>query len=381
MKNKTDILQLMNRIASGEASDEDVREYNRWCRSFQEKDQPVPYSEEVTTEMLDTIKGRVYHTAKMPRLRTMLKIAVAACVVFVLGIGAYVFINRPLTGRMAHTQPLQHDVAPGGNKAMLTLANGQTIMLDSVQIGELAGQGNSRITKADSGLLTYNSITAGHSTRTNIQYNTLSVPKGGQYRLILPDGSKVWLNAASSIHYPTVFTGRERKIEITGEVYLEVAEDADHPFIVQTRHSVITVLGTHFNVMAYENEPAVKTTLLEGLVKVSVLGNERAIIIKPGQQAAVANAEKDIQVDEVNAADVAAWTHGLLSLNDCTVQEFMNQLSRWYDVDIKYDGKVPEKRFGGMINRNAKLSDVLAALDAAGIHTMLEEKKIVVLSH
>src|SRR5699024_2399194 len=155
----------------------------------------------------------------------------------------------------AQNQPMQKDVAPGGNKAMLTLANGQTIMLDSAQIGQLASQGNSRIAKADSGLLTYSAIGTKSSAQNTIRYNTLSVPKGGQYRLKLPDGSKVWLNAASSVRYPTAFTGKERKIKITGEVYLEVADDAGHPFIVQTRHSDIQVLGTHFNVMAYENEP------------------------------------------------------------------------------------------------------------------------------
>lgn len=380
MKDKKEILQLMNRIASGEATDEDIRQYNRWCRAFQEKNKRVPYSEEMTAEMLDAIRQKISHSNKKPRLSTMVRIAAAACLVLALGIGAYILISRPSAERIVQAQPLQHDIAPGGNKAMLTLANGQTILLDSAQIGQLANQGNSKITKADSGLLTYNSIAAGRSTQVAIQYNTLSVPKGGQYRLILPDGSKVWLNAASSIRYPTAFTGKERKIEITGEVYLEVAEDADHPFIVQTRHSAITVLGTHFNVMAYENEPAVKTTLLEGSVKVSVQGNGHAVIIEPGQQASVANGAPGIQVNEVRAADVAAWTRGLLSLNDCTVQEFMNQLSRWYDVDIKYAGEIPEKRFGGMINRNAKLSNVLAALDAAGIHTVLEEKGIIVLS-
>ncbi len=381
MEDKKDILQLMNRIASGKASDEDIIAYNSWCRSFQKKDRPVPYKEEMTAEMLDAIKGRIHRTAKIARLKSGLKIAAAACIILALGIGAFVLIDSPPAEPSAQNAPLQKEVAPGGNKAMLTLANGQTIMLDSAQIGQLASQGNSRIAKADSGLLTYSSAGTGNSAQAGIQYNTLSVPKGGQYRLILPDGSKVWLNAASSIHYPTAFTGKERKIKITGEVYLEVAADAKHPFIVQTRHSDIRVLGTRFNVMAYENEPAVKTTLLEGSVSVSVQGNGKAVVIEPGQQATVADAGENIQVDEVNATDVAAWTRGLLSLRDCTVQEFMNQLSRWYNVDIVYDGRIPEKKFTGMINRNAKLSDVLAVLEAAGIHTVLEKKKIVVLSN
>jgi len=214
-----------------------------------------------------------------------------------------------------------------------------------------------------------------------VEYNTLSTPRGGQYRLILPDGTKVWLNAASSIRYPTAFTGKERRIAITGEVYLEVAKDAGHPFIVVTRHSDIAVLGTHFNVMAYDDEPAVNTTLLEGSVKISIPGKQTATVIEPGEQASVGNRGDAIEVKKVNAANVAAWIHGLLSLKDCSVQEFMNQLSRWYDIDIEYAGKVPQQRFGGMINRNVPLSDVLSALDAGGIHTKLEEKKIIVLSY
>lgn len=140
-------------------------------------------------------------------------------------------------------------------------------------------------------------------------------------------------------------------------------------------------MGTHFNVMAYDDEPAVNTTLLEGLVKVFVPGKQVAAIIKPGQQASVRNTNQDIKVRKVNATDVAAWIHGLLSLNDCSVQEFMDQLSRWYNVDIEYAGTVPNQRFGGMINRNTSLSNVLSALGAANIHTKLEGKKIIVLSH
>ncbi|HEY6082423.1 MAG TPA: FecR domain-containing protein, partial [Chitinophagaceae bacterium] len=270
-------------------------------------------------------------------------------------------------------------------KAVLTLANGQTIVLDNARTGQLASQGNSRVTKADSGLLVYQSgKLKGESTiqgnQAALAFNTLTIPRGGQYRLILPDGTKVWLNSASSIRYPTAFTGMERRVAITGEVYMEVAKDASHPFIVSTRHSDITVLGTHFNVMAYGNEPAVNTTLLEGSVKVSVPGVKEGVTIKPGQQASASNTGKDIKVNEVNATDVAAWIHGLLSLKDCSVQEFMNQLSRWYDVEVEYAGKIPRQRFGGMINRNAPLSDVLAALNAGGIHTRLEGKKIIVLS-
>jgi ferric-dicitrate binding protein FerR (iron transport regulator) len=250
------------------------------------------------------------------------------------------------------------------------------VVLDSAT-GIIAQQGHIKAVNA-TGQLTYTADTAAAGT---VVYNTLATPKARQYRLTLPDGTKVWLNAASSICYPIAFTGKERRVTITGEVYMEVAKDAGHPFIVTTRHSDITVLGTHFNIMAYEDEPAVNTTLLEGSVKISIPGKQTAAIIKPGEQASVDNGGDAIKVKQVNAKSVAAWINGFLSLKDCSVQEFMNQLSRWYDISIEYAGEAPQQRFGGMINRNTSLSDILSVLDTGGIHTKLEGKKIVVLPY
>lgn len=378
IKDNEDLLKLFDRISNGEASDEDITEYNRWCHAFQAKGLAVPDIEEVTAEMLQKIKRQIHYHSKAYTLRLWAKIAAAACIVLVLAIGGYYIIKRPQPGQVAQSQ-LKGDVAPGGNKAVLTLANGKTIILDNAHAGRLARQGSSKVTKVNNGLIAYKAGTSISSVTEPVQYNTLTVPRGGQYQLILPDGTKVWLNAASSIRYPTAFTGQERRVTITGEVYMEVARDAKHPFMVTTRHSDITVLGTSFNVMAYDNEPVVNTTLLEGSVKVSVFGDNQPAILKPGEQASVGNTGGNINVKKVNAEDAAAWIHGLLSLNDCTVQEFMDKLSRWYDVDVEYAGKVPSKEFGGMINRNANLSDVLSALDAAGIHTRMEGKKIIVL--
>jgi len=378
MEINDDLLKLLDRISNGEATEEEISEYNRWCHAFQSKGMPVPNIEEIKAGMLTEIKKQIHYDSKIYRLRSWTKTAVAASVILVLIFGGYYFAHRQHPKQMAEIQ--LKDVAPGGNKAILTLANGQTIVLDSVPSGQLASQGNIKITKIDSGLLAYAKVSSSKSSRISAtsQYNTLSTPRGGQYRLILPDGTKVWLNASSSIRYPTAFTGKERRVAITGEVYMEVARDAVHPFIVSTRYSDITVLGTHFNIMAYEDEPAVNTTLLEGSVKVSLPGKQAATVIKRGEQASVGNGSDAIEVKKVNAVSVAAWIYGLLSLKDCSVREFMDQLSRWYDVDIEYAGTVPQQRFGGMINRNAPLSDVLSALNEGGIRTKLEGKKIVV---
>ncbi len=394
MRNNEDLLKLFDRIYNGVATDDDIREYNRWCRGFQEsrgfqeKDLPLADLEKIKAGMLAEIEKQISSSHKISRPKVWRRITAAASIILVLAIGSYYFMHRQHSDpeQMVQATPPDVDVTPGGNKAMLTLANGQTIVLDNIQPGQLASQGSSRVTKADSGVLVYQSekLTIKGVTQeaqAPVTFNTLTIPRGGQYQLILPDGTKVWLNSASSIRFPTAFTGKERSVAITGEVYMEVAKDTAHPFIVTARHTNITVLGTRFNVMAYDNEPAVNATLLEGSVQVTVPGTRAATVISPGQQASVDNTSRDITIRKVNAANIAAWIYGQLSLKDCSLQEFMNQLSRWYNVDVEYTGKVPSQRFGGMIDRNAPLSDVLSALDVGGIHTKLENNKIIVLSH
>lgn len=378
MKDQQELIEILNRISNGEASDEDIHQYDHWCHSFQLKGIPIPEIEKITSGMLEEVTKRIKHESKAYRLRLWSRVAAAVCVILTMGLGGYHLIHKPQSEQITENQ-IANNIVPGGNKATLTLANGQTIILDSMHSGHIANQGNSKITKTGNGLLAYQAQSTKLKAQSEALFNTLTVPRGGQYQLILPDGTKVWLNAASSIRYPAAFAGRERKVAITGEVYMEVAKDVLHPFIVSTRNADITVLGTSFNIMAYPDESSVETTLVDGSVKVSLPGGKEARIIRPGQQAIVAGADGNIGVKTVNVGDVAAWIHGLLSLNDCSVQEFMDQLSRWYNVDIEYAGKIPPKKLGGMINRNANLSDVLSALDAAGIHTRVEGEKIIVL--
>ena len=313
------------------------------------------------------------------RLFTLWRVAAAVIIVLLCVGGYFLFGKRQKESAAAGNVAVssKNDVPPGGNKAVLTLANGSTITLDSTGNGLVAQQGNARVLKTNSGQLTYNSA---DEQPAKVLYNTLATPRGGQYQLILPDGSKVWLNAASSLRFPTVFTGKERKVEITGEAYFEIAPNAAMPFIVTKGDVSIAVLGTHFNVNAYDDEAAIKTTLLEGSVSVSRLSSPVSRILKPGQQAQLSAQSNSIRVEEnVNTEAVIAWKKGLFNFEDDNITDIMRQLSRWYDINTDYAGQVSGLRYSGIIQRQVNISKVLDMLElAGGAHFTIEGKKIMV---
>jgi ferric-dicitrate binding protein FerR (iron transport regulator) len=266
-----------------------------------------------------------------------------------------------------------NDVAPGGNKAVLTLANGSEIVLDGASNGILTHQGNTKVVKMANGQLTYQAL---RRTSEEVVQNTMSTPRGGQYRLGLPDGTQVWLNAASSITYPTAFIGRERKVKLKGEAYFEVRHDHQKPFSVEVNGMEVSVLGTHFNVNAYNDETTIKTTLLEGAVRIAKDGAK--LLLKPGQQAQL---EKSGDIKLVEGADIegaVAWKSGLFSFRDADVTSMMRQLSRWYDLDVKYEGEISKKRFSGQVFRNLNLSEALRVLELSGIRFRIEGKRLTV---
>jgi ferric-dicitrate binding protein FerR (iron transport regulator) len=211
----------------------------------------------------------------------------------------------------------------------------------------------------------------------DVMYNTMNTPPGGQYKLKLPDGTNVWLNAASSITYPTAFMGKDRTVTITGEAYFEVANDRLKPFHVKVNEMDVEVFGTHFNVNAYNDEPAVKTTLLEGSVKVSKYA--ASVILKPGEQTSVSQSSYPSQPIPVETDLVMAWKNGLFNFNKVSLQDVMKQIARWYDVQIVYQGEIRPKKFGGEIQRDLNLSEVLEGLKETGIHFRIEGKKLIVL--
>ncbi|GLU51442.1 FecR family protein [Dyadobacter frigoris] len=303
------------------------------------------------------------------------KIAVAA--VLIMAIGMYWWSGIRETNKMAMKNipsTLVADLPPGGNKAILTLGDGSNIILDSAGNGNLASQGNTSITKSGTGELVYKS---NDQAAGAVVYNKVSTPKGGQYHIVLPDGSKVWLNAASSLRFPTAFTGKERRVEITGEVYFEVAHDAKMPFIVKAYEAEVAVLGTHFNVMAYPDEKVMKTTLLEGSVKVSRAG--KSALLGPGQQARLTNASDNIRVlDDVDTDKEMAWKTGYFQFENDNLESIMRQVSRWYDVDITYEGNASREHFTGRLPRNANVSKVLKILSLSGVKFRIEGKSIIV---
>jgi ferric-dicitrate binding protein FerR (iron transport regulator) len=307
----------------------------------------------------------------------------AAAVILLLA-GTYIYFRSPEKPRKQITkeEPARaagNDIDPGGNNAVLTLANGSAIVLNNAANGMLAQQGNTDIVKLDSGQLAYNSQRRSHDMRTAAQYNTLTTPRGGQYQIVLPDGTKVWLNAASSIRFPTAFTGRERKVQITGECYFEVARNTVKPFIVQANNMEVDVLGTHFNIMSYSDEAAVRATLLEGSIKVVQPATHHTQLVLPGQQAEIDKAGA-ISIKEADMSQAIAWKNGLFLFNNDDIQTVMRQLSRWYNVDVTIQDNIPQ-HFTGSIHRDVEVSQVFEVLQETGsIHFEIRDGKIIVSS-
>ncbi|WP_343303438.1 FecR domain-containing protein [Chitinophaga niabensis] len=304
---------------------------------------------------------------------------IAAAVLLMLGIGGYfMFSGIPSAERQVQVKRYKNDVLPGGNKAMLTLGDGSTISLEDAQQGSLAQQGGSQVIKSADGELAYNK---NGLQGEEIQYNTLTTPLGGQYRITLPDGTSVWLNAGSSLRYPTAFSGKERKVELKGEGYFDVAKNAAMPFYVTLNNGVeVKVLGTQFNVNAYSDEKNIATTLVEGAVLIK--NNEIANVLQPGQQSLAGQNNNSLKlVKNADIAAVTAWKEGVFKFNDADIETVMKQLSRWYDIEIVYEGSPVKEYFNGTIPRNVPVSKVLELLELTGlVHFKIEGKRIIVTS-
>lgn len=284
-------------------------------------------------------------------------------------------------------------IEPGKTGAILTLSNGAQVVLDSLGNGVIATQNGTQVVLKNGQLI--NELKKGQKDVGDIVYNTLQTPKGRQFKVVLPDGTQVWLNAASSLKYPTAFTGNERIVEINGEAYFEVAKNAKMPFKVKVNNKAeIEVLGTHFNVNGYSEEAFINTTLLEGSVKVSSPKNETGknniVTIKPGQQARfiadysrVAAAEKiKPQLSIINNVDidkVMAWKNGAFNFEDASLEEVMKQLERWYNIKVVYEKGVPDIYFWGKMSRNINLTDLLTALQMTKVHFRVEEERTLIV--
>lgn len=434
MSNEAHLQRSLEKALAGQASEEELR----WLLEELERDEhfemteamaailasrktaiPIP-QEEKANSMVDAIlnadKLSAEQSLPVQPATTVFslwkKIAVAAAILAVVITVYYLWPKDPAqpTGLAENQSNQEQDVNPGNNKARLILANGSSVMLDSIANGTVKVEGQTRIAKQAEGQLAYeadNSTNSHHTTGAPL-YNTIVVPRGGQYRLTLADGTRVWLNAASQLRYPVAFTGDDRIVELQGEGYFEVARDASRPFFVQTSTADVRVLGTQFNVSAYAAEDW-KTTLLEGKVSVmSPVDNHRSdqdkqpadpelrrsgfrfdppVILQPGQQAIITGLAPspvtsqfpNISVKKADPDEAIAWKEGYFHFTDASVKTIMQQVSRWYDVDIVYkDTAAGNARFNGRIDRNIRLSGIVNALKQGGINCSIQQQRLLV---
>jgi transmembrane sensor len=301
-------------------------------------------------------------------------VAAAVAVTAVVGTGAWFMLKKGTPKQVATVQPVergtQNDVTPGGYKAQLVLSDGSTIELDSAGIGKLAQQGNMQVMNAD-GQLLYKKDAANETTTL---YNTLKTGRGQMYPVKLSDGSAVWLNSSSSIRFPVAFNEQERRVEITGEAYFEIAHNDRKPFTVSVNGMTVQVVGTVFNINSYTDEGSMKTTLLKGAVKVKQ-GNQQ-VMIKPGEQAEVV--ENKIKVKPADVEHAVAWKEGIFDFKDDNLYTIMRQISRWYDVDVVFEGNLPNKKISGGMYRNSNLSEVLKILEGLKVNFEIKGKTLII---
>ena len=270
----------------------------------------------------------------------------------------------------------RNDLPPGGNKARLLLGDGSVIDLADAKNGTIRREAGARIDKKN-GQLIYNASNGKEASGGGDEMNTIQTPRGGEYQVILADGTKVWLNSASSLSYPTAFRGKDRQVQLNGEAYFEVAEDKSKPFTVSVGDVQVEVLGTHFDVMAYEDESAINTTLLGGAVRVTTKGSASRVL-KAGEEASLDRSSQSLSVNEVDVEEAIAWKNGFFQFEGVPIETVMRQLARWYDVDVEYEGRT-DKHFRGTISRSENVSAVFKMLELTGaVHFSTEGKKIIV---
>lgn len=379
---KEEYLLLYEKFLSGISSPEEEELIKAYQDEFELIDGPwnaemmgpqIEIKDQIRQKLLNNIK------AHQPYRIGLVKRWLTAAVLLLCVSAGLIFVSRSKKSSqqiLAHRQLKSgNGVVPGRNKAVLTLADGSVLGLDSGSISKTIKQGNTSILNQSKGLLVY--AATGPSDSAPL-FNKIAVPRGGQYQLKLPDGTVVWLNSASSLRFPTQFSGKERSVELDGEAYFEVAKNKEMPFKVHVRDMEVRVLGTHFNVMAYDDEESIKTTLLEGSVKVS--NALQTAVIRPGQQASLKKSSGVLGVEEVNTVEAIAWKNGNFLFADEDIETIMRRISRWYNVEVEYRGNLSDKNFAGSISRYENVSEVLKMLELTGtIHFKVEGRRIIVM--
>ncbi|MGN6417981.1 MAG: FecR domain-containing protein [Pseudobacter sp.] len=363
---------LMQHIAAAPEAELELAMREQWL-SFEKPDADVT-AERGAVLLRSILDNDTMENKELREIRTartaiyLRRWWVAASVMLILGAGIFFWVSNSKTNEEIVQRPV--DVAPGREGAVLTLADGKQVMLDEVKDSVVALQGGATA-RVVNGQLVY------EGRGNEAVFNSMSTPKGRQYNLKLPDGTQVWLNSESSIRYPTVFNGKERKVEVTGEAYFSVTKNNKMPFIVKVNAQTdIQVLGTEFNVNAYTNEAAINTTLLEGSVRVHA--DKLSQILSPGQQAQIGQDKKIRLVKEVDIDKVIAWKNGYFNFNDADLHEIMRQLERWYDIEVVYAKPVQPVEFRGKLERSLSLSQVLEGLQLMQVNFRIEGRKVII---
>ncbi|MNK97818.1 fec operon regulator FecR [compost metagenome] len=362
----------LNRTIS---TDEELK-FAKWYNEGQGADVEIP--EDFAGDE-ETHKLRIFNKVQgQIRLKKTIRIwpgLVAASIligVFLTGFFFY-WQNQARGPELAVNALANDDVLPGGNKAVLTLANGKVLSLSDLKNGKLAQQMGVVITKRKDGQIVYKAISS-DKNGSDIGYNSISTPRGGQYEVNLSDGTKVWLNAASSLKFPTTFSKSERKVVLSGEGYFQVAKDKSRPFKVVSDQQTVTVYGTHFNVNAYNDDKSKITTLIEGSVDVN------GVLLKPSQQSIIAN--EKINVVPADVEKVMAWKNGYFRFDEAPLDDIMKKISRWYDVDVEFvNPELKVLEFGVVANRFANVSKVLKILELTHeVSFIVKDRKIIVMN-
>ena len=376
--NENEILALLKKYQEGTLSNEDKDKVDAWYL-HKASNSNLQLNEYELEDSYEYLKAKLPLKQETKVIRIWPRVAVAASIAVLLGTGIFYFTKPKEQIPQVAEKP--KEIAPGGNRGILTLSNGKQIVLADISAKDtIAKEGEEdevTIKMGANGVITYiiNPNTVASKADANL-FNTLSTPTGGQYNIVLADGTKVYLNAVSSIKYPTQFNGDQRIVELDGEAYFEVAKNKNKPFIVKSGDQDIEVLGTHFNVHAYDNESVVKTTLLEGSVAVNYK-NQKGIL-KPGQQSNVSDKFNKITIKQVDTEAAIAWKNGRFKFDNADLKTVMRQLERWYGIKVEYRGDVSDVRFNGGTFMNKNLSEVLKVLELSNIKFKVEGKTIIV---
>lgn len=375
---KIDLDDLLNKYHHDNCSPEELALLETWYAQNTHPDH------DITEQQLLNIKAEVWRNLKPDSIfnqrRLWTRISAAAVVLISLSVGILFYFkeNKKAGSENGQDKFVKNDISPGGNKAYLTLANGKKIALTDVATGQLAEESGMKISKNAEGQIVYTiENTKSDAVASLTAVNTIETPRGGQYQVLLPDGTKVWLNAASKLTYPVSFLRKDRTVTLLGEAYFEVARDTSRPFRVVSSGQEIEVLGTHFNVNSYKDETSVKTTLMEGSVRVSS-GAGPEIILRPGEQSTTNG--KNIKVTGVNTEDVLDWRYGNFVFNDENLESILRKVARWYDVEIVYEMEPSEISLLGKVSRSKNISAILNAIEQTEqAHFKIEGRRIIVM--